>query len=220
MPRPPRSFASHVPVHLTHRGNNGQDIFTRAQDFAAFRHFLKKAADRHGVSVNAYVLMTNHVHLMLTPDESCAISKAMHWVSRRYAAYFNLRHKRSGMLWQERFFAANITVEHYLFACYRYIDMNPVRARIASHPESYPWSSHRFYAWGTDDALITPHSTFLELSGDPSRRQAAYRRLFAVEVDPLEVQEIRDACLSGRAIGSKPRPRGRPPREMVRGTIF
>jgi putative transposase len=220
MPRPPRSFASHIPVHLVHRGNDGHDIFTCAEDFGAFKYFLKGAADRHQVAVNAYVLMTNHVHLLLTPNEPSSISKTMHSVSSRYANYFNKHHDRTGMLWQERFFATNITREHYLFACYRYIETNPVRAGMVVDPASYPWSSHKFHALGADDSLVTPHSAYLELSADARRRQAAYRGLFGVPCDPTELDEIRDASLSGRAIGTKARPRGRPRKEIVRGTIF
>ena len=220
MPRRPREFAAHVPAHVTHRGNNGQTLFARDEDFGAYKYFLKEAADKHRVSVNAYVLMTNHVHLILTAEGSCAFSDVMHLACRRYTAYFNLRNDRTGMLWQERFFAANITTERYLFACYRYIDLNPVRAGIVASADSYRWSSHRFHAWGKDDAVVTPHPAFLELGLSVPTRQASYRALFASPQDPLEVAEIRQASASGRAIGSTPPARGRPRKEMVRGTIF
>jgi len=164
--------------------------------------------------------MTNHVHLLLTSDDAVSISKTMHSVSRAYAAYFNAHQDRVGMLWQERFFAANITTEQYLFACYRYIDTNPVRAGMVADPGSYPWSSHRFHAAGARDCVVTPHSAYIELSSDCVRRQSAYRNLFVTPLSAAEMAEIREASLSGRDMGTQPRPRGRPRKEMVRGTIF
>src|SRR4029079_5119566 len=109
--------------------------FGRAADFEVFKHYLKEAVDQCAVAVNAYVLMTNHIHLLLTPGNSAGVSKALHSASRRYAGYFNSRYKRTGTLWEGRFYAALVPSERYLFSCYRYIDMNPVRARLVSRPD-------------------------------------------------------------------------------------
>ncbi len=200
-------------MHLTHRGNNRQLIFTQTADFGVFRHYLKEAVEQQGVSLNAYVFMTNHIHLMLTPNDASGISKAMHSASRRYAGYFNARYQRTGTLWEGRFYAALITSERYLFACYRYIDMNPVRAGIVRRPNDYLWSSHRFYAQGANDELVTPHSSILEFSANAARRQAAYRALFDVPCDASEYDAIRTASRAGRAIGSDAPGRGRPKKE-------
>src|SRR5579859_7002734 len=210
MPRPPRNFTPGFPVHLTHRGNARQAIFRRPADFGVYKHYLKEAIEHHGVSLNAYVLMTNHVHLMLTPRDATGISKALHSASRRYARYFNARYRRTGTLWEGRFHAAVIRSEHYLFACHRYIDLNPVRAGIVAHPEQYDWSSHRFYAHGVRDDLVTPYSIITQMSTDPVRRQAAYKALFEMAGDAKDYDAIRRATRSGRSIGSAGRSRGRP----------
>src|SRR5205809_3732839 len=106
--RRPRNFIAGLPAHVTHRGNNRQAIFSRAADFEIYKHYLKEAVDLCAVAVNAYVLMTNHVHLMMTPSDSEGISKALHSTSRRYAGYFNMRYRRTGTLWEGRFYAALI----------------------------------------------------------------------------------------------------------------
>jgi len=220
MPRPPRNLVPDFPAHLTHRGNDRQDIFRRPEDFGVFKHFLKEAVDRHAVAVNAYVLMSNHIHLLLTPREPFAISRALHSASRRYTGYFNARYERTGILWEGRFHASPVTAERYLFACYRYIDMNPVRAGIVTDPKLYAWSSHCFYAAGAKDSLVTPHPAILELSEEPSRRQDRYRALFCTHSDPAELDLIRNACKAGRAVGSNLTSKGRPRKEMVPDTII
>jgi putative transposase len=213
MSRLRRNFVPGLPAHLTHRGNNRQVIFRRPADFEVFKHYLKEAVERYAVALNAYVLMNNHVHLMLTPSDVRGISKALHSTSRRYAGYFNARYARTGTLWEGRFGAGLIRAERYLFACYRYIDLNPVRAGIVSRPDQYRWSSHGYYATGVKDELVTPHSLILELSADSSRRQAAYRALFEMPCDPKDYEAIRIASKVGGTIGEKPRARGRPPNE-------
>jgi putative transposase len=159
--------------------------------------------------------MGNHVHLMLTPAEPVAISRALHSASRRYAGYFNARYQRTGTLWEGRFYAAIIPTERYLFACYRYIDMNPVRAGLVPRPELYTWSSHRFYAAGEPDALVTPHPAILEFSADSRRRHAAYKALFDLPSDPADYDAIRKASKACRTIGADCNPRGRPRKRTI-----
>lgn len=157
--------------------------------------------------------MTNHVHLMLTPQSPGAISRAMHSASRQYARYFNARYQRTGTLWEGRFHSGIIRSERYVFACCRYIDLNPVRAGIVPRPELYDWSSHRFYAHGAPDDLVTPYPSILELSANPERRQAAYRALFEVAGDAKEYEAIRKATQSGGLIGAARKRPGRPRKE-------
>lgn len=172
-----------------------------------------------GVDIHAYVLMTNHVHLLMTPEVADGVSRAMHSASHRYTYYFNKAYGRCGALWQPRFHATVIDRDRYLLACHRYIDMNPVRAGLADRPERHPWSSHRFHAFGHGDALITPHPTIIALSGELPARHAAYRALFEDLADQTDFDRIRKASHSGRRIDAAVPPRGRP-RKMVSDTNY
>src|SRR6187402_430264 len=145
--RPLRHFVPGLPVHLVHRGHNRQRIFHCTGDFLLFRRYLGEAAAEFHVAVHAYVLMTNHVHLLLSPErEGADISRAMQSAAIRYVGYYNKRYERSGTLWEGRFHSSIIQHDRYLLACHRYIDLNPVRARLTARPEDYVWSTHRHYA--------------------------------------------------------------------------
>ena len=181
---------------------------------------MKEAAEETGVAVNAYVFMTNHIHLLLTPQEPMSISRMLHSASRRYSGYFNDRYQRTGTLWEGRFHASLVRTDRYVLACHRYIDMNPVRAGIVSRPDAYGWSSHRFYAMDEWNGLVTPHATVLDLSRDGRTRRLAYQQLFAVPPDPGELYAFRSAALSGRAVGAPPPRRGRLPKKCVPDTDF
>lgn len=200
MARPPRCFVPDYPVHIVHRGNNRQDIFRGTRDYHIFRRYLREATIEHEVAVNAYVLMTNHVHLLMTPTSVDGISRTLHSLSRRYSGYFNKAYGRTGTLWEGRFHASVIHKDRYLLACHRYIDLNPVRARLASTPDQYSWSSHRVHAAGARDPVVTPHPCVLTLGGDSRSRQAAYRSLFK-DGDDSDFDAIRRACRGGRSIG-------------------
>ena len=181
---------------------------------------MKEATEEFQVAVNAYVFMTNHVHLLLTPGEPRAISSAMHSASRRYAGYFNQRYERTGTLWEGRFHASLVTTDHYLFSCHRYIDLNPVRAGIVVDPSIYPWSSHRFYTMDEGNALVTPHPAISALGCEGTSLRAAYRALFSSPLEEVELEAIRKASLSGTAIGARTAPRGRKPGKCVPDTNF
>jgi putative transposase len=193
-----------------HRGNNRQAIFHCEGDYHYFWRCLKEASDEFHVDVNCYVFMANHVHLLLTPTSCEGISRTMHSASRRYSGYFNQRYQRTGTLWEGRFFASLVTADHYLLACHRYIDLNPVRAAIARSPELYPWSSHRYYAMGERNSLITPHKAIVSLASPHRPLTSAYRALFEDELDPSDLAAIRAASKAGRPIGTKKPPMGRP----------
>jgi putative transposase len=203
MPRPPRLFAPHVPAHITVRGNDRQDIFHGENERMFFRTCLKEACERHGVEMHAYVFMSNHVHLLGTGAQPHSIPKAMQDVGRRYVGYFNARHDRTGTLWEGRYRASLVDADHYLLACHRYIDMNPVRAGMVAHPAEYRWSSHGHYTAASDDDLIIPHPTILALAGTPEARAVAYRQLFSTALDDGLLRRIRHASRSGRALGSE-----------------
>ncbi|HUP28981.1 MAG TPA: transposase [Usitatibacter sp.] len=200
MPRLPRNFLSEVPVHLVHRGNNRQKIFLCDGDYLAFRRFADIARTTSCVSVHSYVLMPNHVHLLVTARTCDGISKFIQSLARRYVGYFNACQGRTGTLWEGRFHSATIATDHYLFACHRYIDMNPVRAGLVRGPADYPWSSHRFYSRGSADILVTPHSVIEGLARDEHARREAYQRLFAESPCRADLDAIRVATLRRRAL--------------------
>jgi putative transposase len=217
MGRPARIFVPGYPAHVTQRGNNGQDTFRCEADYRFLWGCLKNAADRYGVAVNAYVFMTNHVHLLLTPEDRAAISRMMHWATRTYSGYFNDRYERTGALWQGRFRGFQVKRDPHFLACHRYIDCNPVRAGLARKPADYSWSSHRHYAFGEANPLITPHQALLQLGGDAESRRRSYAALFDEPLSDSELKSIRASTKSGCELGRVVR-RGPRRRVFVPGT--
>ena len=142
MARLPRYAVPGQPQHVIQRGNNRSVMFLRPADYVRYLDNVRAACDQHGCAVHAYVLMTNHVHLLMTPTNAGGISRVMQSVGRRYVRYFNQSYQRTGTLWEGRYRAAAIDSEQYLFACYRYIERNPVRAGMVDDPADYRWSSH------------------------------------------------------------------------------
>ena len=219
MARSPRQFVAGYPAHVTHRGNNRQRIFHCEGDYRFLWKCIKEAADEHQVAVNAYVFMSNHVHLLLTPEDPWAISRTMHSASRRYAGYFNKRYERTGTLWEGRFHASLVKTDSYFLTCHRYIDQNPLRAGLARVPEQYPWSSHRFYATGEVNSLVTAHHAISVLGESEQSRHRAYRDLVSRPVRDADLDCIRKACRSGRPIGEDVPRVGRPSKKIVPDTI-
>jgi putative transposase len=217
MTRIARNFLPDFPVHVVHRRNNRQRIFTCDGDLLLFRRYLQESAATLRISVHSYVFMLNHVHLLLTPSTAQGISKLVQCVARRYVGYFNSRYSRTGTLWEGRYHSTIIGNDAYLLACHRYIDNNPVRARIVTDPEMYLWSSHRHYAIGALDPLVTPHQVVLSLGRDLRARRDAYRGMFGHAQRLEEVEEFRAACRLSRPLGFpgivRRRP-GRPRREI------
>lgn len=148
MPRLLRYALPDVPQHIIQRGNNRQPVFFHADDYRFYLVCLQEAAATQGSAVHAYVLMTNHVHVLLTPRWPTSIAKVMQSLGRRYVQYINTTYHRTGTLWEGRYRASLVDAEPYLLACYRYIELNPVRAGMVQHPEEYPWSSYRWHALG------------------------------------------------------------------------
>lgn len=202
MPRKPRFFLPDVPVHAVVRGNNRQVVFAEEGDYRFYKQCLAEAADRYDCNIHAYVLMTNHIHLLLSSGHKLGISQFIQHVGRKYVPYFNDKYSRCGTLWQGRFKAASIDSDRYLFACYRYIELNPVSAAMVERAEEYPWSSHRANL-GLAADLVVPHALYLQLGGTPLERGERYGALFSEEQSRGSIQEIRAATQTGTPIGSQ-----------------
>ena len=202
MPRKPRFQLPGVPQHVVQRGNNRQVCFFAEADYLYFLEALRAAADKYGGRLHAYVLMTNHVHLLMTPERENALSEIMQSVGRRYVRYINKKYRRSGTLWEGRFKASLVQSERYLLACYRYIELNPVRAEMVDHPGEYRWSSYAANAQGAVDETLCLHDEYLRLGTTASERQAAYRALFRYLLAPDMVADIRDAMNHELVVGT------------------
>lgn len=203
MPRLPRISPAEVAVHIIQRGNNRQACFASDEDHWAFTGWLKEYSVRYRVDVHAWVMMTNHIHLLCTPHDDVGISRMMQSVGRRYVQYFNREYRRSGTLWEGRFKSCLVENETYLLELYRYIEMNPVRAMMADDPGDYQWSSYQVNGLGKASDLCVPHQEYLSLGVDPFERQKNYRELFAHQVEGELLKEIRDNTHKGMAIGSE-----------------
>jgi putative transposase len=203
MPRQPRYELITVPQHVIQRGNNRQPTFFAEEDYHCYLDCLREAAQRHGCEIHAYVLMTNHVHLLVTPRKSLAIAKLMQSVGRHYVRYVNDRYRRSGTLWEGRYKASPVDCERYVLTCYRYIELNPVRVGMVSDPADYRWSSYRRNALGGADGVVTEQAEYTALGGSLAARREAYQKLFRVDLDTEELGEIRDSLNQCRALGSE-----------------
>ena len=201
MARLPRVCPKGIPQHIIQRGNNRQPCFASKQDFAVYAAWLGDYAREFDVEIHAWVFMTNHVHLLVTPHQPHAVSKMMQSLGRRYVRYFNREHQRSGTLWEGRYKAALVQSETYLLACQRYIELNPVRANMVVDPAEYSWSSYQAHALGKTINVHTPHKEYLKLGANPTERQSDYRALFKTHVEAELLTDIRDAVNKGMALG-------------------
>lgn len=203
MARLPRYVLPGQPQHVIQRGNNHSIIFADEDDYRFYLECLAEAAKKHAYDIHAYVLMTNHAHLLATPRHEDSIAKTMQSVGRRYVQYFNHTYQRTGTLWEGRYKATLIDSEAYLLTCYRYIELNPVRACMVSHPREYPWSSYRCHADGEADALVTDHALYRALGEPAEARQAAYRALFNSCLNEADVIAIREATNKAWVLGGE-----------------
>jgi putative transposase len=188
--------------HVIQRGNNHQAIVLCDADRQHYLEQLHDCAATHKVAIHAYVLMDNHLHLLATPKESPGISQMMQAHGRRYVAWFNHKYERSGTLWEGRFRAAMIDSEHYLMACMRYIELNPVRAGLSAHAEDYRWSSCAHHLGRRSDPLVNDHPLFWSLGNTPFERELAYRELLSLGLSESERIQFHDAAMKGRPLGS------------------
>lgn len=201
MARRPRLTVPSLPHHIIQRGNNRQPIFFTDADYRVFLRYLAKAKERYPCRLYAYVLMTNHVHLLVEPLASEHLSLFMQSVGRRYVRYVNEVYHRSGTLWEGRFKSAVVSSDTYLLACSRYIELNPVRAHLAPRPETYPWSSVHFHTQGTPNPLLDEDPAYLSLGETAGQRQGAYRGWLTAGVPDHEWTAIREATQKGLLIG-------------------
>jgi len=203
MARLPRYVLPGHPQHVIQRGNNRNIIFASEDDFYFFESCLIEACIKFDVMVHAYVLMTNHVHLLMTPSDEQGLGKVMQSVGRRYVQYFNFTYQRTGTLWEGRYKATLIDTDHYLLTCYRYIELNPVRAHMVAIPEDYRWSSYHANALGKYDQLVTSHDLYLQLGNSNKERQRAYRSLFKNHIPEQTIVDIRDATNKAWVLGTE-----------------
>jgi putative transposase len=201
MPRPIRTVIPDVPLHIIQRGNNRIPCFAHPSDYLVYLDILRECANDSDCAIHAYVLMTNHVHLLLSPGDLEGPSNLMQRLGQRYVQYFNRRHRRTGTLWEGRFRSCLILDTRYLIACHRYIELNPVRAGMTSFPADYIWSSYRTNGLGADSQLLKPHVLYKNLGSDASARQLAYRSFFNTGLSQDMLEEIRYASNSGRSLG-------------------
>lgn len=231
MPRRPRVHLDGVPLHIVQRGHNRQRCFFVDADYHCYLRWLGEAIAQCDCSLHAYVLMTNHVHLLLTPRKAGLVPKLIISLGRRYVQHVNRRYGRTGTLWDSRYKSSLVHADDYLLACQRYIELNPVRAGLAQTPEYYRWTSYHANAMGQSDALLTPHPLYLALGPEPEERRAIYRELLRDQVAPATLSAIRLALGQCQPLGDarfcaeierrtgmrrEARPRGRPPAKASR----
>ena len=201
MARKSRFVIPGVPQHVIQRGNNREPCFFSETDYRSYLDVLHESASRNQCHVHAYVLMTNHVHLLVTPFADHSISHMMQDLGRKYVRYINHSYRRSGTLWEGRFKASLVDSDAYLLTCMRYIEMNPVRANMVNHPGEYHWSSYHANAQNNTDAVITSHPLYEKLGSTKAAQQHAYRELFRYRLDHTTLHDIRDALNQELVLG-------------------
>jgi putative transposase len=190
------------PHHVVQRGHNRGIVFFADDDYLYYKECLKNAAEKYGCTIHAYCLMTNHVHLLVTPVTKEGLSRMMQMLGRLYVRHINKRKKRSGTLWESRFKVSLVDAEGYLLSCMRYIEMNPVRARMVRKPENYPWSSIRANRLGETDALISAHPVYESLGATPASRCSSYSSLFDLVISQDDLDLIRRTIHGNWVLGN------------------
>lgn len=201
MARHPRLDLPNIPQHIVQRGNNRLPCFLDDSDRHRFLQLLRESLLHTGCVLHAYVLMDNHVHLLVTPSEKGNVARMMQKLGRQYVSQFNARHQRTGTLWEGRYKSCLVDSENYLLRCYRYIDLNPVRARLTDDPTTFLWSSAAAHAGERDDPLVTPHPAYTALGATADERAAAYRALLCEVLSRDELGDIRSYLQQQRALG-------------------
>jgi putative transposase len=202
MPRKPRFIIPNVPVHIVQRGHSRNPVFFEDGDYSAYLGWLKAGAERYRCKIHAYVLMTNHIHILATPTDVEGITRMMQYVGRHYVPYINATYGTSGSLWEGRYKASLVQDETYLLTCMRYIELNPVRADMVRSPANYRWSSYRANGQGKRDELVTPHDLYLSLGKKEDECCAAYKALFKTHVDVDDLKDIRTSLQTGTPLGN------------------
>ena len=203
MPRKKRFYIAGMPAHVMQRGHNKKTIFFEEKDYREYLKFLKKVADKYECQVHAYVLMTNHVHFLITPSTDKSISLLFQSLGRLYVTYINKTYKRSGTLWEGRHKGNIIDTQTYFLNCMKYIELNPVRANMVRHAADYPWSSYSANALGKTNAILTPHSEYLSLSKNKIERLERYQLLLDSSLQPNVLTDFNKSIQSGTPIGNQ-----------------
>jgi putative transposase len=203
MARQARISLPHHTYHLIQRGNNRQEIFASGEDRRTMLHLLLEASRKHEVAVHSYVLMSNHVHLLVTPTTEGGMPLMMQQVGRSYVRRFNDAQGRSGTLFEGRYRSSLVQTERYLLACMTYIDLNPVRAHICAQPQDYRWSSYGHYSGGLPDRLITPHPHFFNLGNTPFAREQAYVQLVQQGLAQALQENITRSLIKNHGLGDE-----------------
>ena len=202
MARLPRLIVPEQPHHVIQTGNNNQQVFQDGEDYRAFLGWLRTAAKNYKVAIHAYVLMPNHLHLLVTPSDEHGLAQMMQWVGRYYVPYFNQKYGRSGTLWNGRYKTSLIDADAYFLLCSRYIESNPVRCGLVGQMEDYAWSSYCHHAGIRPDGLVIDHPKFWELGNTPFQREAAYVAL-SQPLTTEQIDTISKALLKGWPLGSE-----------------
>src|SRR5450755_1689426 len=203
MPRRPRVHLDGVPLHIVQRGHNREPCFFAEEDYSSYLHWLSQALGEAQCKLHAYVLMTNHVHLLLTPKKAEAVQRLVISLGRHYVQYINRSYRRTGTLLDSRYKSSLVQAETYLLACQRYIELNPVRAAMVDDPAHYRWSSYRINALAQSSSIITPHSLYNALGKTDEERQSAYRALFRTQLDREAIDNIRLALNQSQPLGNE-----------------
>ena len=201
MPRRARLAVEGIPWHIIQRGNNRTACFYCADDYLRYLKDLAEQAAKYGCDIHAYCLMTNHVHLLITPMRQDGAGLMMKHLGQRYVQYINRTYRRSGTLWEGRFKSCLAQSDHYVLACYRYIELNPVRAGMVEHPADYPWSSYPFNGQGMANALLSQHPLYRALGQSNGERCRRYRELFQAHLEPELIDKIRQATNGNYVLG-------------------
>ncbi len=203
MPRRPRLVLPGTPLHLIQRGNNREACFYADSDYFQYLDWLDEYATKYNCDIHAYVLMTNHVHLLLTPHKANSVGLLMKSLGQRYVQYINRTYQRTGTLWEGRYRSCITQEEKYLLSCHRYIELNPVRANMVVHLADYRWSSYRSNAYGKELSMLVPHDIYIKLGPNESIRQVRYRELFRNQLSPDLIDEVRGATNGNFVLGGK-----------------
>jgi len=201
MPRAARMAVPEMVYHVISRGNDRQAVFGDHEDYEQYIKICTRYKKRYGFKLYHWVLMPNHIHLIMETNHDYSLSKVMQGINLSYTLWFNRRYDRVGHLWQDRFKSAVIEDENYLSECGRYIERNPLRARMVEHPGKYPWSSFKVYAYGERDEITDRHAVYESFGGGPSERQKTYIE-YVLSPRDKEEQELREKTESG-VLGSE-----------------
>lgn len=190
MPAANRTVVAGQPHHITHRGHNRDDVFRDDVDCSSKLSMLLESSILASCEIHAYIIMSNHFHLIATPTAADGLARMMQRAGKMYGDYFNFKYGRSGTVWEKRYDSFVIDSDRYFFACSLYIEMNPVRAQMVQHPSQHLWSSFHRNALGISDKVVTPHRLYSALGKDDSGRRKEYASLFASHLDPDVVKKI------------------------------